>query len=138
MKDRTARLAAVAELSFSPLSLFFLYVLRECEEKEDLFIAHFARQSVGLTVLHLIFGLGALALRSLLSPIPYVGIVTETISWLIYLSALLLILLSRIQLMTGAWNGQKSEVQMLGAFFSRHIRWPVHSGAPIEQGMAGE
>lgn len=102
------RLACTLAVMISPLAWFFCWA-----EKESRVIRRFAVQSAALSVVHLCAGAFLTGISILVGQVPYLGFLMTLMGWLIYISAVVVLLAMRIKLMERAWHGRKYDLPLI-------------------------
>lgn len=105
----------VAMLPPFALSLIFA-------EKKSRAIRHYALQSVGLTVCHLLTAGALLVVNAVFGGIPYLGFLLNLILWIVYIALAIVMLVVRIRMMFVAWQGGRFTLPLVGHMLDRYNR----------------
>ena len=96
-------------------SLFLIFA-----EKKSRAIRHYALQSVGLTVCHMVVGGVLLAVNAVFGGIPYLGFLMNLVLWIVYIAAAIVMLVVRIRMMFVAWQGGRFTLPVIGNMLERY------------------
>lgn len=115
--NRMVLLTCTLASMMPPFALFLLFA-----ERKSRAIRHFALQSLALTICHLILGGMLVLLNAMLGGIPFLGFLMNLVLWIIYISAVLVMLVLRIRMMFFAWRGAKFLLPWIGRRVERFNR----------------
>lgn len=90
-------------------------------EKESRAIRHYAVQSLGLAVCHLLLAGALMLVNMVFGGIPYLGFLLNLILWIVYIASAIVMLILRIRMMFMAWQGRMFTLPMVGQWLNRFI-----------------
>lgn len=98
--NSTVRLTCTLASMMGLFGLFLCFA-----EKKSNAIRHFARQSAGLMIAHLVCGLILFLIGTLLGTIPLMGFLIHLVCWLCYIAVFITMVCMKVRMMLFAWRG---------------------------------
>lgn len=107
--NSTVRLTCTLASMMGLFGLFLCFA-----EKKSNAIRHFARQSAGLMIAHLVCGLILFLIGTLLGAIPLMGFLIHLVCWLCYIAVFITMLCMKVRMMLFAWRGWRFTLPVIG------------------------
>lgn len=115
--EAVVKLTCTLAAMLPPFALFLIFA-----EKKSRAIRHYALQSAGLTVCHLLTAGALLAVNAVFGGIPYLGFLLNLILWIVYIALAIVMLVVRIRMMFMAWQGGRFMLPLVGHMLDRYNR----------------